>query len=172
MIKKVWILLLFSFIGCATTQFIVLRDVPVYPVFTVIPASIDKRDIVFANEITRALIVNSVKVIERPVMITQTTKANIKQTGWNPETGLLGVMTESGVKGESVSQTGDIVELYSKTTADYICVGQAPCHLKIIKRETKEILFVGTINFEGNEDPDKRMRGILQRMGVLLYDKR
>ena len=123
--KNVLLLLLcLSLFGCATTRFIVLRDVPKNPVATVIPATMDKKDLQFAGEVTQALINNRVKVIERPAMITQTTKANIKQTGWNPDTGVLGAVSGSGVKGESVSQIGDIVELYSKTTADYIFVAQ------------------------------------------------
>lgn len=139
------VLLCLCSFGCATTQYIVLRDVPTNPVITVIPETMDKKDIQFASRITRELIKNKVKVIERPAMITQTTKANanIKQTGWNPETGVLGTVTGSGVKGESVSQTqtGDIVDLYSKTTADYIFVTQYPDTLKIVKRDSNEILF-------------------------------
>ncbi|MFA5779655.1 MAG: hypothetical protein WC947_05930 [Elusimicrobiota bacterium] len=168
MLKK-FLLFIFAVLlfGCATTRFIVLRDVPKNPVVTVIPATMDKKDLEVADEVTQALIENRVKVIERPAMITQTTKANVKQTGWNPDTGVLGAVTGSGVKGESVSQIGDIVEVYSKTTADYIFVAQYPNRLKIVKRDSNEILFSDYINSDERGNACADIGVILVNLGII-----
>lgn len=92
------------FSGCATyAQYVVLREVPLHPSFTVIPNSFKDEDSRFADLIANALIVNRVSVIERPSMIDSITTVEAGQKGWNPNTGLLGVATGSGVKGKATS---------------------------------------------------------------------
>ena len=129
----------FALSSCGKTQYVVLRNVPKYPSFVVIPANNYSHEVWFANEIENAIISAGVKVVARPV-----TKE---------------VMTEKEVHGaEGIRESGaqairsadaKITERYfafDEITADYIVqtFTTPEQQVKFTRKESMEILAVVT----------------------------
>ena len=134
--KKLCIFLLLILTSCASKEFIILRDVPKNPTFTVIPASYAYSEVTFANRIEKYLISAGVKVIQHPgIKHIQTEQAQGK----------------SKATSELVSETAGkaLIETYrmrESTDADYIVeTFHISGQIKISKNETQEILTLLTI---------------------------
>ena len=139
--RKLSLLLLLILTSCSTREFVVLRDVPENPSFTVIPAYYAYSEIRFANKVEKCLIGARVKVISHP--------------------GTKEIQTEEGkAKGKPTSEPAleaagkVIVEKYHQresTDADYIVETYAISRqIKIIRNnQTQEILAVLTAPAEG-----------------------
>lgn len=112
--------------GCAQLKYVVLRDVPQNPTFTVFPAT--QADLAFADLVMGAVIANGKKVVERPAVFTEAYGAFITGVG------------VSGSDGKSVALINDL------TTADYMIIAYNGNLLKVIRRKTREVLFSNTIS--------------------------
>lgn len=132
-----------SLSGCATTAYLVRRDVPENPSVSVFPANYftsfiysirPDAEIEYANEIEFAVIEAGVKVIERPgIKKIKTTKEAAKGRG-----------------GEELEIAAmSIEEHYAETTGpkpDYIILTYLlENRIRILKRETGEVLYSGYI---------------------------
>ena len=118
--------------GCApkTELFVVLRDVPQDPSFTVIPANDYLYQIEFANKVEEYIISAGVKVVSRPALKEVEAKKEVGQ--------------EEAKSGEAKGAHGTLTEKYiafDETNADYIISTYADSRqIKIIKKTSKEIL--------------------------------
>ncbi len=139
--RKLLLLSLLILTSCSTKEvFVVLRDVPEKPTFTVIPANYVYNEVQFANRVEKCLIGARVKVVSHP--------------------GTKEIQTEEGkAKGKSTSEPAFeasgkvIVERYRQrepTDADYIVETYAVSRqVKIIRNnQTHEILAVLTAPVE------------------------
>jgi hypothetical protein len=116
--------------------YVVLRDVPKNPSFTVFPAS--PLLVGPADAVMGALIANSVKVVERPALLTEAYRDFILETN-------------AASPGKSVYTVGEL------TNADYIVVVYVN-FIKVVKRETKEVLFSGRFS---TTDPAQHVKQFL-----------
>jgi len=107
--------------GCSTMGYVVLRDVPKNPSFTVFPAA--PLLVGPADAVMGALIANGVKVVERPAILTEAYHSFILEANTSPS-------------GKSAYSVGEL------TNADYIVIVY-PNFIKVVRRETKEVLFAG-----------------------------
>lgn len=134
--KYTFLCLLLILTGCYTihqTTFIVQRDVPQNPTFTVIPANYTFSEVTFAQTIEGCLIGAGVKVVQRPAtksVQTEEVKTKNKPT---PEPALEG-------KGIAVTES---FWAYEPTDADYyIQTYSVSRQMKIVKTETQEVLAI------------------------------
>lgn len=70
---------------------------------------------------------------------------------------------------ETAAQAVDVVDLYGETTADYVVVAFAKnSWIKIVRRETRDILFGGSLQPEGTTIRDYvgAMSKVLRAMGA------
>jgi hypothetical protein len=143
-------LLAAALIGGCATRYVVLTHVPENPTFTVIPGSVSKSNMEFANTVTAALVSCGVRVVERPAILagyaeSQGSVSGIGAVGGTGGEATIGVVGGSG-KQETTSQSSDVVDLYQRTSADYVIVAFATdSWLKVVRRESKEILFGGSL---------------------------
>jgi hypothetical protein len=157
--------------GCST-QYVVLRQVPESPAFAVIPGSVSKANMDFANSVTSVLISCGVRVLERPAMLSGYSESQTSGSGSAVGSDIAGGLVVADVtgssKGETSAQTVDVVELYERTSADYVVVAFAnSSYLKIVRRDSKEVLFAGPLKRDRNDDhPKKTMQAILGAMGI------
>ena len=125
-----------SVTGCTTYEYIVLRGVPESPSIAVIPANDYLSEIAFANATGQAILRAGVKVVARPATKEVTTERTISGAHGNQ------------AAGEALIQSGEakLREKYiawEDFEADYIVQTYVTSRqLKILKRETKEILAV------------------------------
>ena len=158
-------------VGCSA-QYVVLRQVPESPTFTVIPGSVSKTNVDFANSVTTVLISCGVRVLERPAMLSGYTESRSSGSGsaiGSTASGGLSVIGGSGNGKEEISaQSVDVVDLYDRTAADFVVVAFASAsYLKIVRRDSKEVLFSGDLKGNRNQDdPRKSMLHILRALGV------
>ena len=117
--------------GCASTQFVALRDVPQSPSFVVIPANTYLSEVEFGNKIEQAIISSGVKVVMRPSTKEVTTEKVLEKAEGNQASGMK--LTERYFE-------------FEKINADYIVQTYATSQqVKITKRETQEVLAVLTL---------------------------
>ena len=159
-------------VGCSS-QYVVRRDVPESPTFSVLPGTVSKSNMDFANTVTGLLISCGVKVVERPAMLSSYTESrssgSVSAVGLDLSGGLAAVGGTGGGKGEATAQNIDVVELYDQTRADYVIVAfQNSSHLRIVRRDTKEVLFAGSIRTSERDRPEKAMRKLLEALGIRL----
>jgi hypothetical protein len=157
--------------GCAT-RYVVLSHVPENPTFTVIPGSVSKANMEFANTVTATLVSCGVRVVERPAILSGYAESHgsisgigaVEGTGG---AGALGIVGGSG-KQETTTQSGDVVDLYQQTSADYVIVAfAADSWLKVVRRESKEILFGGSLRrSQSGTLYRSEMTRMLRAMGV------
>lgn len=154
-------------------RFVVLRDVPESPQFTVIPETTTGANIAFANQVSGALVACRMKVIERPSMMSGFSDTKGKQSGSAVGTADFSSLAfgsaSSSTRSQTYSQNTDVVDLYSQTAADYIMVVNADnTWVKMIKRETKEIIFSSALHI-GQEGSmyEHEMHNLLVAAGLL-----
>ena len=132
-------MLFLAIVGCSKTQFIVLRDVPEFPSFVVIPANSYLNQVEFANEIEDAIISAGVKVVMRPA-----TKDVTKEVAIEKE-----IAAVEGNQAARKSGEGKLIEKYvafENIDADYIVKTYAGSkQIRIMKKQTREILAVLTV---------------------------
>ncbi len=163
-------------VGCST-RYVVLRDVPLSPTFTVIPGSVSKENMEFANTVTGVLVSCGVRVVERPAMLSgyaeSRSSGSASALGITTSGGLVSVGGSGDSKDETTAQSVDVVDLYQRTSADYVFVAFASSsYLKIVRRDSKEVLYSGTLRRDPNKDDSKEtMRGLLKALGVSLPHK-
>ena len=138
------LLMIFSFmlflvtIGCANTQFVVLRDVPESPSFVVIPANNYLNQVAFANEVEAAIISAGIKV----VMFSQARKEVTKEVAVEGEIQAIEGNQAARKSGEG-KLTERYVEFFEEIKADYIVQTYAGSkQIRIIKRQPREILAI------------------------------
>jgi len=141
----------------------------------VLPGTVSKANVDFANSVTRVLVSCGVRVVERPAMLSRFAESRTSGSGAGIGTtasgGLAVVGGGAGGKGEVSAQDVDVVELYDKTTADFVVVAFASSsHIKIVRRDSKEVLFSGALRERNQQDPRKPMMNILRSMGVQVRD--
>jgi hypothetical protein len=141
--KKLLLILIFlivctAFFSCTrvSTKFVVLRDTPLKPVFTVIPFNNSYRQIDYANQVEEVLIKLGVKVEQRP-----TIKEIVTSKGLGEEKTVVDLYKSlaAGKKNESVVVESYLA--YDEFKADYIVLSDLLSRrLKVINRNTKEVL--------------------------------
>ncbi len=159
--------------GCAT-RYVVLAHVPESPAFTVIPGSVSKSNMEFANTVTATLVSCGVRVVERPAMLSGYAESQGSVSGVGTVGGIgsgstIGVVGGS-VKQETAAQSDDVVDLYQQTSADYVIVAfAANSWLKIVHRESKQILFGGSLKrSQSGTLYRSEMTRVLRAMGVSI----
>ena len=162
-----------SLAGCATTQYVVLRNVPKSPSFVVIPANNYLNQVRYANEIERALISAGVKVVAPPATREVMTEKEVH--------GAEGIQ-ESGAQAIRAADA-KVTERYfafDAITADYIVETFAipKQQVKFTKTESNEILAVISPNLtEIDLLDDKRtaswwtsaIHKTLENMGIPVF---
>ncbi len=143
--KVLFFILAMSFlVGCdaqTITSFVVLRDVPVNPTFTIIPFNYYHAQIAYANRAEEALIKSGVRTVSPPNLKEITKK---KSLAANKE-GILGNILSS--KKTAAAVTIESYFEYGDVSADYILRTDALSkRVKIIKKETREVLASFIIN--------------------------
>ncbi|MDP2359420.1 MAG: hypothetical protein Q8O14_01520 [bacterium] len=159
-----------------------LRDVPDHPTFVVIPGSVSGENFEFANKVTEVLVSCGVKIIDRPAMLSNFTESTGTGSGMT-----LGSVSASGgqsaqvlgfgsasSRGETATQTVDVVDLYNQTQADYIVVVfSRGSWVKIVQKDTNQVVYGGSLtmindswNGSGRNYGRKEFLGILKSMGV------
>jgi len=147
------VLIICLVLGCAKiTHFVVLRDAPLNPIFTVIPYNNFYEQVNYANKIEESLIELGVKIVTRPtvkeIIKRQKTEAGQKVVDVNE-------LLMSGKTAEAI-----VIESYfsyDEFNADYIIFSDVLSkRVKIIKKDTREILAtfkieVGTTSTEIKE---------------------
>jgi len=118
--------------GCGTnTVFVVQRDVPASPVFTVVPANDYMNQIDFANIVESYLLSAGAKVVQRPAW--KEVKAEKQAAGLAAPSGIQ-------VQGAQASMT-EWFAAFDSTNADYFVLTFADTrYIRIMQRSTKEIL--------------------------------
>ena len=143
------IIFVLTTVGCASTQFVALRDVPQAPSFVVIPANSYLSEVEFGNKIEQAIISSGVKVIMRPSTKEVTTEQVLEKAENDQAAGMK--LTERYFEFEKVS-------------ADYIVQTYATSQqVKITKRETQEVLSVLTLTTPYNSPAIEWRRKFLIR---------
>ena len=159
--KKLCIFLLLILTSCGSKEYIVLRDVPENPSFTVIPADNYLSEVTFANRIERYLISAGVKVIQRPGMKhiqAEQSKAESQSTSDRSAESAGKVLTETYFMREP-------------STADYIVLTyRHSLQVRIIKNKTQEVLTVLSLPIAHHEfgpDPERKyILNALLHMGI------
>ena len=128
--------------GCAQLNYVVLRDVPQNPTFTVFPATL--ADLAFADLVIGAVIANGKKVVERPAVLTEAYGAFIVGVG------------VSGADGKRVALIDDL------TTADYVIIAYNGGFLKVVRRKTREVLFSDNVSVNKTTPLNKAVGQMLQ----------
>jgi hypothetical protein len=135
--------------GCETTNnFVVLRDVPTKPSFTVIPYNNYHYQGVFASKVEEALIALGLKTISPPTVkeVTKASGLNVQQNGVE-QNEVVQKMTAllSGKSAHAISIEEYMA--YEDIEADYIISSdEASKRLKIVMVKTKEIVATFTID--------------------------
>ncbi len=169
LLRGLWIVIFsfvffFAIIGCSTQtqiQFVVLRDVPEFPSFVVIPANNYLNQVAFANAVEAAIISAGVKVVSRPA-----TKEITKEVAVEGK-----IQTIEGNQAAHKSGEGKLIERYAEFAdieADYIVLTYANFRqIRIIKKQTAEILASIEVFFV-TEAPVLRQQlvGVLKKIGV------
>ena len=154
--------------GCTeiTTKFVVRRDVPETPSFTVIPFNLYHKQLVFAGQIEEVLIYLGVKTYIRPALkeiITKKGKGDEKFAG------------RSLGDGDSISEllmsgkTADAITIeeylsYDDIKSEYIIHADVfSKRIKIIRTKTSEILvsfevLVGNVNVDAGETKEYKFK--------------
>ena len=168
------VLVVALFSGCAT-RYVVLSDVPPNPSFTVIPGSVSKGNMEFANTVTEALVSCGVRVVERPAMVSGYAESRGSGVGLGvaggaasggARAGGVGLVAGSG-KEEVATQAIDVVDLYEQSSADYLVVAfSTNTWVKIVRRESKDILFGGSIAAAAGASYSAELAKILKSMGI------
>ena len=172
-IKRMIILFLsVSLVGCGTTQYVVLRNVPPSPTFVVIPANSYLNQVSFANEIESAIISAGVSVVARPATKEVMTEKEIH--------GAEGIQSAS----TQAIRTADakVTERYfafDDFNADYIVHTYVnPEQVKFTKRNSNEILAVISPNLTKIELLDAKrtaswwtsaIQKTLKNMGIPVF---
>ena len=134
--KNTFLCLLLILTGCYTihqTTFIVQRDVPQNPTFTVMPANNSFSEVTFAHTIESCLIGAGVKVVQRPA--TKTVQTEEVKTKNKPT-------SEPALEGKGIAVT-ETFWAYEPTDADYyIQTYSASGQMKVVKTETQEVLAI------------------------------
>ena len=150
-----------SICGCAATPhgYIILRDVPDHPSFTVLPPSDEVEEIKCANRFEKYLIRAGLAVISRPaiksvVMERQMEAAESQATPSASETAAVGATIKESYWAYSEMQVDYLVHTDRR-------VGQ----VKIEKRETREILTIFDIH-AWEDIEEKRLREALEASGI------
>ncbi len=125
---SILVIFVLTTVGCFSTQFVALRDVPQSPSFVVIPVNSYLSEVEFGNKIEQAIISSGVKVVMRPSTKEVTTEQVLEQSEDTQATGMK--LTERYFE-------------FEKINADYIVQTYATSQqVKITKRETQEVLAV------------------------------
>ena len=149
-LKKLCIFLILILTSCGTKEYIVLRDVPENPTFTVIPADNYLSEVAFANRIERYLISAGVKVVQRPGMKhIQTEQSEAERQSKSDSS------TEAA--GKVLTETYFMRE---PTAADYIVLTyRHSLQIRIIKNKTQEVLTVLSLPIAHQQfgsDPERK----------------
>lgn len=163
--NRLFIILLTPFcalilISCATTEYVVLRDVPSNPSFQVVPTYLDPNEITYANNIERALIGSGVKVFLRPAHKEVTTEKVLPEDKSRREP----------YETRKIEYTFE----YETLSADYLVQTYfSPKQIKISKVSTQELLSVFTVSNPSQirttlaEHQRKIMSEVLVKLGIL-----
>lgn len=146
--------------GCATNNFVVLRDVPTKPSFTVIPYNNYHDQGVFASKVEEALITLGLKTISPPTVkeVTKTSGLNVQEDGV-VQSDVAQKMTAllSGKSAQALSIEEYMA--YEDIDADYIISSdEISKRLKIIMVKTKEI--VATFTIDNSSSVNVSVKGI------------
>ena len=131
--KYIFVFIVFVFMGCAQKPiYIVYRDVPPNPTFTVLPANDLLYQVHFANRIEEFIIGSGVKVNRRPASKYVETKQNIEKVNLGPvDAAIGGVMLTEVYRTTEEFTTDYIVETYADSK-----------QIKFTNRKTNEVLSV------------------------------
>lgn len=134
--KSITVCLLLILTGCYTytqTTFVVQRNVPQNPTFTVYPANHSFSEVTFANAIESYLIGSGVKVVQRPALKsvqTEEIKTKDKRT------------SEPAIEGKGIAVTKTFWA-YEPTDADYyIETNSISGQMRVVKTQTQEVLSI------------------------------
>lgn len=121
--------------GSARLKYVVYRDVPQHPAFTVVPVSYSAADYRFKESTELALIEMGLSVIEAPLK---------KKFNKKPESNALAAKRDMQLHGSeksvSIDDLIEISEVYDQTKADYVILLNAETNvLKITRQATREI---------------------------------
>lgn len=157
--------------GCYThheTTFVVQRDTPQNPSFTVLPANHSYAQVEFANTIESCLIAAGVKVIQRPATKSVQTEEIKTKNKTTSEPAMEG-------KGIAVTQT---FRAYEKTNADYYIETNAIAQqMRVVKTDTQEVLAILTmpkvfpIETAETQTPYTYMIKALSALGIIKQKK-
>jgi len=173
--KNKWLCLcvgLLMMAGCLQAQnnFIVMRDVPPTPSFTVIPFNFYHSQINFANQIEEALITLGVKTVERPSTKRVTTKKErVAQASDVDVDQKIDAMLFSGKSAQAISIEEYIA--YDEIKSDYIISSDVLSNrVKIVRLETEEILatFIMHLDPLGGLENDYKFKKNIQDALVAL----
>ena len=152
--------------GCGKTQYVVLRNVPKYPSFVVVPANNYSHEVRFANEIESAIISAGVKVVARPVTKEVMTEKEVHGVEGIQESGAQAIRAADAKVTERYLAFDDI-------TADYIVQTFATPEqqVKFTKKESMEILAVVTEIDVLNSQSINRMANLWQHSIHMTLEK-
>ena len=126
---------LLSACGAARLKYVVYRDVPQHPAFTVIPASYSAADDRFRVAVESSLLTMGLSVVEAPLIKTAEVQAESNAVRARREMQLH--ESEQAVSVDNLVATSMV---YDQTKADYvILVNSETAVLKIIRQSTREI---------------------------------
>ena len=121
--------------GSAKLKYVVYRDVPQQPAFTVVPVNYSVADYKFKEETEASLIEMGLSVIESPLRKQSTIKSESNALRAKRDMQLTG-----SVKKTSIDDLVETSKIYDQLKVDYVILVNAETSaLKITKRETREI---------------------------------
>lgn len=164
------------FLGCTTiviTRFVVSRDVPLDPIFTVIPYNNYYEQVNYANKIEECLIELGVKTVTRPT-IKEIVKKQSLETGQKAQD--INKLLMSNKKTEAI--TIESYYSYEEFNADYVIFSDyLSKRVKIVNKETREVLAtfqidIGTTYSKEMEEYSfkKILHGALKCLGINVKD--
>lgn len=140
------------FTGCTTTvRYVVRTETADDPTVTVIPASIDARDMAAADNTTELLLAAGIRVVERPAMVDKHTEYKGTTSGGGVGVtpgGQVAVVGLGGGQQGQVTVAADPVTLIGLTSADYVVFAKAGRWLKVVRRTDGRVLYAGTLGAE------------------------
>ena len=126
---------LVSACGSSKLKYVVYRDVPQRPAFTVVPVSYSAADYRFKENTESALIEMGLAVIETPLKNKFKTKPES-----NALTAKRDMQLHDAVKSVSIDDFIETAEVYEQSKADYVILLNAQTNvLKITRQTTREI---------------------------------
>ena len=165
--KKIILILAPLLLMCCDVQtvFVVVRNVPQYPTFVVMPANDYLYQHEFANQVENWLLGSGVKVLSRPSNEPTKEVRVTKQAE--------GISAQSGRVEGGLASVTERFFVFQETEADYAIFTYADAkQVQIVKRNNQEILASFAIKPTQDYSGDQIFRDALRNLGIRVLNRK